>query len=226
MVRDLKGVCPWINRHVIDFAFKKFSETQAKLITTPRVEEDGCGVVETTSTKTPGRPAGTTDADKLKHKHRVAKAHDTADIEYHNVKMIARKKGKNVERGCLKKIIKTQKQKFGLGDDVKIDPEAIQSRYYRGNLSVMSYGPQSPMSRVEPKLVELIIRMSRIRRCLTGSQCFHLVNDLIAGTDIEKEVITFKEKMLKKKSEIASLGMNYWRGFKKRWGHMLTCKRG
>ena len=61
----------------------------------------------------------------FKHKYRVAKAHDAAAIEYHNVKMIARKKGKNVERGCLEKTIKTQKQRFGLGDDVKIDPEAI-----------------------------------------------------------------------------------------------------
>ena len=93
----MKGVCPWIIRHVIDFAFKKFSETQAKLITTPVVEEDGYGVVETTSTKTPGRPAGTTDAGKLKHKYQVAKAHDAAAIEYHDVKMIACKKGKNVE---------------------------------------------------------------------------------------------------------------------------------
>ena len=81
---------------------------------------------------------------------------------------------------------------------MKIDPEAIRSRYYQGNLSVSSYGPKTPLSEVEPKLVELIIRMSRIRRCLTGSQCLHLANDLIAGTDVEKEVIKFKEKVYKK----------------------------
>ena len=72
------------------------------------------------------------------------------------------------------------------------------------------------MSKVEPKLVELIIQMSRIRRCLTGSQCLHLANDLIAGTEVEKEVIKFKEKIHQKKLETASLGLNYWRGFKKR----------
>jgi len=53
-----------------------------------------------------------------------------------------------------------------------------------------------------------------------------LANDLIAGTDVEKEVIKFKEKIYKKKFETASLGMNYWRGSKKRWEHRLTCKRG
>ena len=109
---------------------------------------------------------------------------------------------------------------------MRVHPEAIRSRYYRGHLSVSSYGPKTLMSTVEPKLVELIIQMSRIRRCLTGSQCLHLANDLIAGTDVEKEIIKFKEKVYKKKFETASLGLSYWRGFKKRWEHRLTCKRG
>ena len=227
MVRDLKGVCPWINRHVIDFAYKKFIKNQAKPITPPVLEGDGSDVPDTsTGTRPRGRPTGTTFADKMSHKYNLARAHDAAAIEYHREKITALKKGKYVERGCLKKIIEKQKAKFGLEADVKIDPEAIRSRYYRGHLSISSYGPKTPMSTVEPKLVELIIRMSRIRRCLTGSQCLHLANDLIAGTDVEKEVIKFKEKIYKKKFETASLGMNYWRGFKKRWEHRLTCKRG
>ena len=55
------------------------------------------------------------------------------------------------------------------------------------------------MSKVKSKLVELIIRMSRIRRCMTGSQCLHLANDLIAGTEVKKEGIKFKEKIYKEK---------------------------
>ena len=156
MVRDLKGVCPWINRHVIDFAYKKFIKSQAKSITSPMVKEDGHDIPET-STRPRGRPTGTTDSDKLLHKRNVAQAHDAVANEYHQEKIIALNKGKNLKRGCLKKIIEKQKQKFGLDTNIKIDPEAIRSRYYRGNLTILSFGPKSPMSKVEPKLVELII---------------------------------------------------------------------
>ena len=87
-------------------------------------------------------------------------------------------------------------------------------------------GPASPMAEVEPILVDLIIKMSTIRRCLTPSQCLHLANDLVAGTDTEKKVIAFKNKIYKKNYENADLGQNYWRGFKRRWENVLTSKRG
>ena len=100
IVRDLKGVCPWINRHVIDFAFKKFIKTQAKSITSPVVKEYSHDVPET-STRPRGRPTGTTDSDKLQHKYNVARAYDTVAIEYYQEKIIALNKGKNLKRGCL-----------------------------------------------------------------------------------------------------------------------------
>ena len=45
IARDLKGVCPWINIHVIDFSCKKFIDTRAKSITPPVVEEDSGDVL-------------------------------------------------------------------------------------------------------------------------------------------------------------------------------------
>ena len=54
-------------------------------------------------------------------------------------------------------------------------------------------GPTSPMTAVESKLVELIIRMSRICRCLTATQYLLLANDLVEGTKYDHEVIAFKE---------------------------------
>ena len=161
MVRDLKGVCPWINRHMIDFAYKKFIKNQAKSITPLVVEGDGRPVPDTsTGTRPRGRPTGTTFAEKMSYRYNIARAHDAAAIEYHQEKITALNKGKNVERDCLKKIIEKQKKKFGLGADVRIHLEAIRSRYYRGYLSVSSYGPKTLISTVEPKLVELIIQMS------------------------------------------------------------------
>ena len=69
------------------------------------------------------------------------------------------------------------------------------------------------MLKVEPKLVGLIIRMSHIQRYLTGMQYLHLANDLIAGTNVEKEVIQFKEKIYKKGQRQLHYDLNYWGGF-------------
>ena len=83
MVRDLKGVCPWIIRHVIDFVYKKFIKNQAKSITPPVVEGDGSDVPDTSiGTRPRGQPTGTMFADKMSHKYNIAQAHDAAAIEY------------------------------------------------------------------------------------------------------------------------------------------------
>ena len=68
--------------------------------------------------------------------------------------------------------------------------------------------------------------MSRICSYHTPFQCLHLANDLIKGTEIEKKVIAYKEKQFGRKFDSADLGNRYWQGFKKRWDHKLTNKRG
>ena len=85
---------------------------------------------------------------------------------------------------------------------------------------------RTPMRLVESRVVDLIIRMSWIRWCLALSQCLHLANDLVKGTEVEKKVIAYKEKRFEKKYETADLGNRYWQSFKKRWDHRLCNKRG
>ena len=200
MVKDLKGVCPWINRHVINFAYKKYvkkKEDDLKkfdLIDLPDLEVP---VPETSTLKPAGRPNGTTNDAKYSLKLRIRECRNAAAAEFHEQKNIAKSNGKYVKKGCLEKIIKEQKEIYELPDDVIIEKEGIRSRHYRGNLKVTTMGVESPMATMEPQLVELIIRMSRIRRCLTPSQCLLLANDLVEGTEIEKEVIKFKEQRYK-----------------------------
>ena len=50
-----------------------------------------------------------------------------------------------LKKGRLNEIIKRQKRNFNLSASIKIDKEAIRSRYYRGNLTAMTMGPVSPM---------------------------------------------------------------------------------
>ena len=140
-----------------------------------------------------GRPLGTTDAVKFNQKHITMSCLDAIAHEFHEQKNVAKREGRNEKKGYIERIIEAKRKEFNLPDDVKLDKEAIRARHYRGNLSVASMGPISPMAEVEPQLVELIIRMSRIQRCLAPIQCLLLANDLIAGTKYEDKVLKFKE---------------------------------
>ena len=130
------------------------------------------------------------------------------------------------KKGRLDEIIRQQEAKFSLAESMKLYKEAIRSRYYQGSLTVTTMGPVSPMAAVEPQLVEFILRMSRICRCLTATQCLLLVNDLVKCTKYEQEVIAFKERRYKRKFDSADLGQNYWKGLKKDGIIHWTLKEG
>ena len=228
LVNDMKKDCPWINRDIVNYSFKVY---EMKMKAGP-VEDSGStgddpsvtdGVSEI---KKVGRPTGSTDKKKYDEKTRLRLAMDDMAIEFDSIRKDAHKKNLYVAKGTLKNIIKKYKKKYCLDDSVNVKDGTIRRRSYKNSLVVKSFGPQSPMAEVEPILVDLIVKMSTIRRCLTPSQCLSLANDLVAGTDTEKKVIEFKRKLYKKEYESASLGMNYWEGFRKRWESVLTSKRG
>ena len=106
-------------------------------------------------------------------------------VEYQKEKEIAKTLGLTVKRGCLEELISQKRAEYGIPADTKIFKGTIRSRIVREKAIVNGMGPESPMAEAEPQLVELIVRMGRIRRCLTPTQCFHLANDLIKGTEIE-----------------------------------------
>ena len=54
-------------------------------------------------------------------------------------------------------------------------------------------GPVSLMVSVEPHLIVLICAIAEIRRCLTISEVLALGNDLICGTQTEKNIIEWKK---------------------------------
>ena len=61
MVNDLKSVCPWITRHTINFAYRKFIATKEK-----RLEEESPDVKGNQSLG--GRPVGSTMEAKVELK--------------------------------------------------------------------------------------------------------------------------------------------------------------
>ena len=66
--------------------------------------------------------------------------------------------------------------------------------------------------------------MARMRELLTSSESVQLINSMIAGTQAQIDLITFKSKSLF--GEDRSVGVGYWNGFLKRNGHLICSKRG
>ena len=91
MVKDLKGVCAWINRHVINFAYKKYLKKkedelkQFDLLDLPDLEAP-----ETSTLKPAGRSNGTTNNAKYSLKLRIRECRNAAVAEFHEQKNIAK----------------------------------------------------------------------------------------------------------------------------------------
>ena len=122
MVRDLKSLCPWINRHILNYSFEKFTSAQKKHRSTPSSEEN--------NTNLGGRPVVTTNKEKHDLKIRTRECLDAAATEFHEKRNIAKRDGKYVKKGCLDDIIREHKIKFGLSENIKIDKEAIRNNHF------------------------------------------------------------------------------------------------
>ena len=206
IVNDMKTDFPWMNRDVVNYAFKLY---KGKMTSDNTATEGNTGSTSgsgdtpnddaaSSERKKVGRPVGTTKVNKFKKDVAIRLCLDEAAMKYHNVRKDSRARGSHAKKKSLRRIIEEVKKKYGLEDDVSIKESTIRGREYRNSLIVKSMGPASPMVDVEPVLVDLIVKMSTIRRCLTPTQCLHLANDLVAGTETEKKVIEFKENIYKK----------------------------
>ena len=71
-------------------------------------------------------------------------------------------------------------------------------------------GSETLMAPIEPHLVEPICAIGQISRSLTGSKYLSLANDLIFGTQIEKDVIRWKKNRNEYDPEGPVLGKKYW----------------
>ena len=67
------------------------------------MEQDGSSKALLNSSRPRGQLIGTSFADKISHKCKIAQAHDAAVIECIGEKVTALIEGKNIGRGCLKK---------------------------------------------------------------------------------------------------------------------------
>ena len=172
-----------------------------------------------------GRPNGTTDVNKKVSNLSVIAAKNEIALTLDSEKKSLGKK--RLRAGRLDEIISEVKKRNGLPDDYVINKSTIRQRLKKKQ-NLMVYvdhpGHASPLSQIEPEIVAVLIQMAQIRQCLTPSQAIHLINSMIKGTPIQKELIQFKEKY--SHGGDGCVGRGFWAGFKKRNGHLIRSKRG
>ena len=105
MVKDLKGVCPWISRHTINFAYNKFVDSK----------DEALDVANLPDVQVPqnlgGRPIGTTKEAKTELKSRIRQCLNACASDFHEEKNISKRDGKYLKKGCLNEIIKKKQSK-------------------------------------------------------------------------------------------------------------------
>ena len=89
-------------------------------------------------------------------------------------------------------------------------------------------GQVSPLAYIEQKIVDIVVRMARIRQYLTPSQGLNIVNCVIQGTERQKALIEWKRSNLCSTDEeaLGKVGIGYWHNFIKLKGHNRCWKTG
>ena len=231
LVAGVKPVCPWISRDAINNEYRRrrkngifYIEAGASLTTTGAVDIARNTVSDITlERKKGGRPVGASNKNKNNLKLAVIASKNEIATLYKAERDQAGKK--RLKRGRLDDIIKEVKERNSLPDDIVIDKPLIRQRMKQNIfVSVGHAGLSSPLTKIEPEIVETLIQLSKMRQSLTPSQSVKLINSMITGTDIQQKLISFKQKY--SHGGDGTVGVGYWNGFKKRNADKIVSKRG
>jgi hypothetical protein len=95
--------------------------------------------------------------------------------------------------------------------------EAIKSRVYRGKkASGLGNSQTSPLSELEPLLVDYCIKLSEIGQPLTKTHVMALIASMIDDQELEKKVIAWKKKHSSYKEGQPLVGVGWYRRFVRR----------
>ena len=184
-----------------------------------------------------GRPRGTTQQAKLELAIRKSSALTKAAIHLAEERNKAVRKGRNVCNGVFKKIIEETEADFELAPG-SLKLKTIEARVGRNNLTGIAHQRTSPLSTIEPIIVEYCLRLANMGAPLSGDQVICLADSLISGTKIQESLIEFKKKrnLIKRSASGTSsgssnsgesvIGTAWYKGFMKRNACKVKSKRG
>ena len=246
LLNELKPTEEWLTRNIINKSFMKYkaavkqrleektrqpSRLRGTVIggsklgrSSPSMMSEISNVSSTFSSKI-GRPLGSTEAFKEKRRQDLINAKNVITRKYSDLMRDAKENGNGrVRKGALKEIIEDVRKKRRIDED--ISPLAIRKRVVRNSLvnHHLAGGQVSPLEKIEPIIVNIIVQMARMRQCLTPSKGLMLVNSLITGTRIQSELVAWKRNNTP--NFTGTLGPGYWQNFMKRNKHKIVGKRG
>ena len=134
-----------------------------------------------------------------------------------------------MRKGHLDKIIISVKVQCNLPSTFTVSTSLVRKRTEQKSIIVMNKngkGSISPLLRYEPEFIKLMIQMSRIHRALAPSGAIALINDCIAGTSAQTELVAWKRKHSIVGGIEDQIGLKYWSNFKKRNGDKIVTRRG
>jgi hypothetical protein len=174
-----------------------------------------------------GRPSGTTIINQTEQSMKqCACLNDITTVYSNELKKSTSNKTKN---NFLKNLIQQKWEEYDLGFESLVPQETIRTRCKRGNLVVERYGrrPVLPPS-VESVIVDTVVAMSKIRHPLSVFEIVEFANSIIEKTEYQEQVIEWKKKMSPNlpNAAVEKLGYGWWRGFSKRYYHLMVVKRG
>lgn len=154
------------------------------------------------------RPVRTCDKRKYnKSKADISKKNEITQMYFTKMNKTG---NKMLKRGRLDEIIKEAKMRNSLTEDIRIDKALIHQRI-KQNLFVWNghCGTSSPLSVVEPSIVNMLIILAQMRESLSPSQRLLLSNNLIRGIDAQKNANFLKMYDLVYK-EMEDTGVTVW----------------
>lgn len=160
-----------------------------------------------------GRPKGVTIAGEEKRAKTIALMTD-----YLAAKVKAAKQesadGK-LRQGMYSKLHQETLEHFEMQDQgVEILYDTIKHRIQRGNTAVPSMGPQSPLARLEPFLVDIVKQAQEAGYPMTPSYFVELVNSLLENSEVKEELREYNIK--RRLDPDTPVTKSYYNGFMKR----------
>ena len=102
---------------------------------------------------------------------------------------------RRLPNGTMQLIIAAAKLKYTLADNVVFKPETMRSRHKRGSLNPeLEQGTPSPMALIEPCFSAVILKLSQMQEPITPTTGLLLVNSMIEGTSVAKDLKCWKLK--------------------------------
>ncbi len=120
-----------------------------------------------------GRPKGSIDAAAKDLERRVEEATQEVVKNVKSKKKESRSSKKRLQYGLLDDMINLSKKKYCVPDNIIISKECVRQRVKKNSMDNHT-GHWTPMIKIEPYLIDLIIKLANMRTPITFHHCRHI----------------------------------------------------